>query len=799
MFASKDSLLTRPSGYNIARSVRTRASATAYFNRTFGVAGNRQTWTWSAWVKRGTLSSGYPVLFMGGATQTDTGATSISFAPNDRIYVQGYNTNWIISNASYRDPSAWYHIVVAMDSTQATGTNRLKLYVNGSEVSYSTYNNLSQNTNYGINQAASHTLAYESVAFGNTYFDGYMTEVNFVDGQQLTPSSFGETDSITGVWKPKAYSGTYGTNGFELNFSDNSNNTAATIGKDYSGNGNNWTPNNISVTAGATYDSMVDSPTVGATSSNYAVWNPIDHPTTFVAPTNGNLSQNCNTSSWTLCVPTFAIPDGSGLWQWEFVQTGTANGANAFGVCLTTVQASVTGSPSGRAGCSGVDNTGVTFINGSTSGSITYPTVGNTITCLYDATNRTFQVFDNGVSKGTITGLPAGDTRPFVAASSSNGSPTFVANFGQTAFSYDKNGKALNTYNLPASTITNGAAYMAATTYNGNGGTAQTITNTNGTTSFQPDFVWIKSRNSASFSHRLYDSVRGVGKELYSNATNSESTVAQSLTAFASNGFTLGTDLNNNQSSITYIGWQWKAGGTSASNTNGSITSTVSAGATQGFSVVTYTGTGVNATVGHGLGVAPNMYIVKNRTGTVGYSDWYVYHTTLGAGAYLFLNQTLGTQSSTGVWNNTSPTSTVFSLGAGSGGNFPTANYVAYCFSAVAGYSAFGSFSGNGSADGPFVYTGFRPAFVMAKLSSATGDWNMVDDMRQTYNDASGNPVLRANLSNTEEDVDTMQGQMDILSNGFKLRSNNSSLNANGGTIIYAAFAKSPFKFSNAR
>jgi hypothetical protein len=190
-------------GYQIDQSIRFNTPDSSYMYRTPGVVGNRQTWTWSAWVKRGTVSSGYPILFMGGATQTDTGATSISFSSDDTIYVQGYSTTWIISNASYRDPSAWYHIVVAMDSTQATGTNRLKLYVNGSEASYSTYNNLSQNTNYGINQAALHTFAYESVAFGNTYYDGYMAEINFIDGQALAPTDFGETTTTAcGFLKP---------------------------------------------------------------------------------------------------------------------------------------------------------------------------------------------------------------------------------------------------------------------------------------------------------------------------------------------------------------------------------------------------------------------------------------------------------------------------------------------------------------------------------------------------------------------------------------------------------------------
>jgi len=232
-----------------------------------------------------------------------------------------------------------------------------------------------------------------------------------------------------------------------LPFTNNASTT--TLGYDFSPNGNNWTTNNISLTAGTTYDSMTDVPTLtSATAANYAVMNPLEHPTTFVAPTNGNLTQNCNTGPWTLCVPTINIPNASGLWQWEFVQTGTANGANAFGVCLSTVSASIAGDPTSRAGCSGVSNATGAFINGSTTGSITYPTTGTTVTCLYDATNRTLQVFENGSSRGTITGLPSGDVRPFVAASSSNGSPTFDMNFGQRPFGYEKGGQALNTYNL---------------------------------------------------------------------------------------------------------------------------------------------------------------------------------------------------------------------------------------------------------------------------------------------------------------------------------------------------------------
>ena len=344
--------------------------------------------------------------------------------------------------------------------------------------------------------------------------------------------------------------------------------------------------------------------------------------------------------------------------------------------------------------------------------------------------------------------------------------------------------------------IPDGRTVMAATTFNGITGGTQTITNTVNGVGFQPDFVWMKLRSGVQ-DHFLIDSVRGSSNYVSSNTTAAEVTGATAfLTSFNSNGWSLGSGGYGN--GVTVVGWNWKAGGTAVSNTAGSITSSVSANTTAGFSVVTYTGTGVAATIGHGLGVAPSMMITKNRTS--GAQAWHCYHASLGNSAVIFLNTTAAQSTgSADWWNNTTPTSSVFSVGTGGATNGNTQAIVAYCFAAVAGYSAFGSFTGNGSADGPFVYTGFRPAFVMAKLSSATGDWNMVDDMRQTYNDASGNPVLRANLSSAEEDVDTMQGQMDILSNGFKLRSNNSSLNASGGTIIYAAFAKSPFKYANAR
>jgi hypothetical protein len=550
---------------------------------------------------------------------------------------------------------------------------------------------------------------------------------------------------------------------------------------------------------------MTDVPTVGATSSNYATLNPLavgpyatlaNANTRIIASSSSNSSASYSTIGMT-----------TGKWYFEITNSGSGYDASHFGYALVADQLDAaallqTGFAGYRTSGSTYGTVSSTFASWAAGGEV----IGVAVDCdngaVYFARNNTWINSGDptsGASKtGAITTYTGGSKTLYGGAGAYQNSSQFVdINFGQRPFSYTPptGFVALNTYNLPASTITNGAAYMAATTYTGTGASL-TVANTVGSTSFQPDWVWVKSRSAAT-DHALYDSVRGVQKQIESNSTGAETTETTGLTAFGSTGFTVGALAQMNTSAATYVAWQWKAGTTSASNTNGSITSTVSAGATQGFSVVTYTGTGANATVGHGLGVAPSMVIVKKRAGaTTG--DWAVWHTSLGTNV-IYLNST-GAAGADSTWfQSTIPTSSVFSIGTAAITNQSTSTYVAYCFSAVAGYSAFGSFTGNGSADGPFVYTGFRPAFVMAKLSSATGDWNIVDDMRQTYNDASGNPVLRANLSSAEEDVDTMQGQMDILSNGFKLRSNNSSLNASGGTIIYAAFAENPFKNALAR
>ena len=320
--------------------------------------------------------------------------------------------------------------------------------------------------------------------------------------------------------------------------------------------------------------------------------------------------------------------------------------------------------------------------------------------------------------------------------------------------------------------------------YTGNGST-QSITGVN----FQPDFVWLKERNNVA-SHKLYDIVRGATEVLESDGTYAEGTDVNGLTAFNSDGFSLGSSGSNNGSGDTYASWNWKAGGTAVSNTDGSITSSVSANTDSGFSICTYTGTGVSETIGHGLGAVPNVIIVKGRSGPDAVDGWYIYHSSVGNTKFLELNSTGASTTNSGLWDNTTPTSITFSTTYLSKAS---TNYVAYCFAEKKGFSKFGSYVGNGNADGTFVYTGFKSAFVMVKRTDAVEDWVIYDSKRNTYNLA--NLLLYPNLSTA--DTTAVTGVIDILSNGFKTRGTSPAVNASGGSYIYMAFAENPLVGSN--
>ena len=805
MFASKDIFLKSSGGYQISRSVRLRSSASAYFNRTFTTPTNVLKWSWSGWVKRGQIGVTYAPIFAGG---TSGSAYAALWFNNDNLVLYSYNgatVYQLTTSAVYRDPSAWYHIQIAFDSTQATASNRLAMYVNGVQITAfaaATYPSL----NYSgfMNSAIAHYFGQFTPALGASYFDGYLTEINFIDGQALTPSSFGETNSVTGVWQPKKYGGTYGTNGFYLNFSDNSGVTATTIGKDYSGNGNNWTPSaGISITAGATYDSMLDVPTLyadgGNGRGNYCVLNPLDWVLATNTITDGNLNITTSASNISAALGTIAV--SSGKWYFEFTPT-SVTGLPQIGIVKT---------PVGTISTNGIGQSANAYVylsNGNKGNNNSFTAYGATYTnadvigVALDLDAGTLVFYKNNASQGTAFTSLSGEFFPVIGDAGAASTIAGNINFGQRPFTYTPptGFVALNTQNLPTPTISNGANYMAATIWTGDATTPRTLTNTVNGVSFQPDLVWGKNRSDLNGWNVWFDSIRG-GGQIASNSTDAElssgSNVGGYVSSYNSNGFTVTRGSNVNFTSFNasgngFVAWQWNAGGSTVTNTSGSISAQVRANPTAGFSVVTYTGTGANATVGHGLGVAPAMTIIKRRDAT---QFWIVWQKSLASYTNNLYLQTTDSVQADGNYTAL-PSSTVLSLAAGKSVNVSTATYVAYCFAAVAGYSAFGRYTGNGSADGPFVYLGFRPRYILIKDAANLTDWKIHDTSRSPYNQVVDS--LAANTSGAESVYGSSQG-IDILSNGFKIRQAGAPLNTSGANTIFAAFAENPFKFSNAR
>jgi hypothetical protein len=805
------------SGYKVSNSLRFRSSASAYLSRTESAAAtSNQKLTFSAWVKRGSLTGNLGSIYQAGL---DASCDIIRFTNTDtlQVWFNAANSVALGTSAVFRDPSAWYHIVVAIDTTQATSTNRIIIYVNGV---IQTLTGTQPSLNATFAQFNQNTIINRFGYYNSTYFDGYIAEAYMIDGQALAASSFGTYDT-NGVWQPIKYSGSFGTNGFYLNFGNTTSTT--TLGYDTSGNSNNWTTNNVSLTAGSTYDSMTDSPTVSsATVANYATWNAINNSTTnSYTFSNGNLGATVSAASGGRGITsTSGMTSTSGVKYYAEFTVSAWGGSNNSDVGILNTNTSVmTTSSFAAAGCIGtylsngyaISQAGTVANNGTNlaTGLTTFAN-GDIIQIAYDGTYIYFG--KNGTWLNSA--VPASGTGGYSVAagryafafgvtSNTAQTGTVIGNFGQQPFTYTPptGFVALNTYNLPTPTIANGAQYMAATTYTGNGSTLSINNGTNTTigTTFQPDFAWLKSRSAAT-SNSLSDVLRGIGANSSYPRLISDSTAAEStnggITSFASTGLTLNADAAiTNTNAATYIAWQWKANGTGVSNTNGSITSTVSANTTAGFSVVTYTGTGANATVGHGLGVVPNMIIVKQRNAAT--ADWGVYHSSIGNTGLLKLDTTDAFITLATMWNNTTPTSSVFALGTNITGNGSTTTYVAYCWAAVPGYSAFGSYTGNGSTDGPFVYTGFRPRYVLVKETVTVSNWNQWDSSRNPANLT--NLLLRPNSSGAESVSGSTDIQVDFLANGFKIRGSSGDFNTNGELIIYAAFAENPFNSSRAR
>ena len=785
--------------FKVEKSLRFRGANSAYLSRTNSAApGNNKTYTISLWVKRGSIPASTQTLFYVANSSAADYYGIVAFTSDNTLQFQDYTSatnGYLITSAVFRDPAAWYHIVAAYDSTQATSSNRMKLYVNGVRITaFSTETYPAQNS-VSTNNAANYVCR-----FGNffqsptTYYqyDGYMAETYFIDGQALTSSSFGATDK-DGNWSPIAYTGTYGQNGWYLNFKDAT--STSTIGYDYSGNGNNWSLSGFNVaTANTTYDSVIDVPTDQARSNvraNYATLNSLDPKNGVMS--NGNLTHYMSSNDYASSRSTIGMKGGK--WYWEAKCETTLQSNFYMGIGITA-----DGDYSGynyigsTSGGYSYDGRATKLNNGSSTSYGASYTLNDIIGVALDLDNGTIEYYKNGASQGVAyTGIDT--TRTYYAAHWIY-TTQISYNFGQQPFTYTlpTGFKSLNTFNLPEPTIKQPNKHFNVVTYTGNSGnglgTTQSIT-----VGFAPDMVWIKDRSAAQWNN-ITDSVRGSGKEIFTNATTAEET--NSGVTLGSNGFTANAWDGSNKSGDAIVSWNWKAASSNTTNTDGTVTSQVRANRTAGFSIVTYTGTGSGgARIGHGLGVAPKMMIVKQRGST---TNWAVYHQSLPSAfnvagtQVLNLNTTASNTQNFDVWDSNETEFNRFSVGASTLSNANGGTYVAYCFAEIAGYSAFGKYTGNGSTDGPFVYTGFRPKFIMIKCSTNVYNWVTTDAVRDTYNTAQYG--LYPNLSDAEG---SGYPYMDILSNGFKLKYAGGGTNASGETFIYAAFAEMPFKYARSR
>ena len=789
-------------------------------------ASNRKTHTLSMWIKRCELGANNSLFRANGSG--DTGHIDIWFDANDKLEVAGASTYFRITNRRFRDVGSWYHIVFAFDTTDSTANNRLKIYVNGvQETSFATNNAIGEDADTGINANIVH-----SIGTGYAHFDGYMAEINFIDGTQLTPTSFGETKN--GVWIAKDTSGlTFGTEGYRLQMKQSGVGTASTstIGADTSGNDNHYTSSGIVASDCA----MPDSP-----ENNFCTLN-FNRTGQTSNLKNGALTyKDGNTGGPRSSVGTFGAT--SGKWYFEIrldndlysTMSGFMDVSQYTGSHLATDTARGTG-----------------YLGWDERGYL-YPDQTGSVLSGHDYTTNDVVSFAIDVDAGKAFIRKNADA--FLASADpsdgSNPNHTFTAGQPMTPFigSYrnaeytlncgqdstfrgqetatthtDSNGfgqfhteppsgyLALCTANLPEPTIGPNSDTQSTDHFNtvlytsdniGAGGT-QNVTGVG----FKPDWVWLKNRTSASTSHTLYDSNRGTGKHNSPDANVGEVGANSEygyLGTFGNDGYTLRGGSTNanyvNQSTDAYVSWNWKAnGGTTSTLTDGDIDTVVQANTTAGFSIMTFVSNQQQAQeLAHGLGAVPAWFILKSRDED---NAFYHYHKGISETKTIFWGSgSLGTgaaETSSGAWDNTVPTSTVVTAGIGGMSFDNTHNIVGYAFAEVDGFSKFDKYTGNNNADGPFVYLGFTPALIITKnFSSAGGSWGMYDNKRNSTNDA-GTFMLRAN-KNEADYFHATYTPIDFLSNGFKIRNTGGEDNS-AQSFMYMAFAEAPFKYANAR
>jgi len=761
-----------PPSYSLSNSLMFDSASAQYLSRTPSVAGSLTTWTMSLWYKQSRVGVNEMLWSAGTSGVTYAEYKAVDNKLRIRAGTIEYETTQV-----FRDPSAWQHLVFVWNTTNGTDGNRFRLYVNGQEInSWSSETHAALNEQSEWNKAQIHSIGRYQYN-GTEYFDGYLADVNFVDSGALDPTSFWYTDTTTNQWLPKAYTGTYGTNGFHLDFSSGALTAGSNVGlgKDSSGNGNYWNTNWIT---DPVYNQVIDTPL-----NNFATLNPLWSEALTLWKWN---LKWVGTTDWHEAPSTIWVL--SGKWYWE--QTYVAWSYGYAGIFVWRSDARLW-----SGGWLGQDPLGYSYYSNwykQATASTIYTTYWSgwvnwdVIWVALDLETIPSQIifYRNWVSQWVAFSWFT-NGNPIFPAISTYIWTTLIANFWQwwqsgltnfpSAGGYFKyqppsGFKALSTANLPDPTIKNPKQYFDVLMYTGNSTLNRTVTGLG----FQPDFVWIKNR-TAAIDNVFFDSVRTAWKQLESPTLNAESDQwIYWLTSFNSNWFTLWTNGSVN-SANTYVAWNWK-------KWNG-LTG-------PGFDIVSYTGNGSNQNINHSLWKAPSMMIVKNRDSI---TNWAVYFYELWNNKALKLN-TADSFVSADWWNYTFPSSTNFTVWASQ--SDPDKKHIAYLWSEVPGFSKFWSYTGNGSSDGPFVYTGFRPRYVMIKRSDSTGDWIVQDTARATNNPSDTNlyPSLSA--------IETIGGgyPIDITANGFKIRNSATYMNAaSPATYIYAAFAEAPFKYANAR
>ena len=885
----------------ITKSLRFNDGDSPELSKTLGSPTNNKIYTFSMWLKRGVINSVNPTFIGHYDGSGSNPFVVVQFKSDGTLRIEAYDNDTtsvmaLVTNQVFRDPSSWYHVVLAFDTTQGTSSNRVKAYVNGNQItSFSTETYPSQNKVLAFNKQS--TEAYYGIYKygGANCYDGYMAEIHFIDGTAKAPTDFGETDSTTNNWIPKRYTGSYGNNGHYLDFADSSN-----LGDDESGNTNDFTVTNL-----AAIDQTTDTP-----QNNFATMNPL-------GTNDGSTHSEGNTK---LVTPDSAGISGaniamtSGKWYAEFICTAKSSVNMNVGIVRADTFDGDNQMDEGNNVGYMYQNNGNIFHGSADESYGASWAVDDIIGIAFDADTLNVQFYKNGTGQGNYTRIASensgGDWIMCVGEGQGGATATFVCNFGNPSFAIsssnaDANGHgnfeyavpsgylALCTDNLPEASIKDSSAHFNTVLWTGNGGT-NAITGVG----FKPDWVWGKDRTGTD-NHHLFDTTRGTNQRLISNSTAAENTESNCLDSFDSDGFTLGSNTGLNNNGDTHVAWNWKAGGSAPTNTytvkvvsdggnkyrfddygtsaitlelqeggtftfdqsdssnsghplrfytasdksggeyttgvtttgtpgsagaktvitvaasaptlyyqcsshagmggqantrslhgftniKGSIQSVVSPNTTAGFSIVTYSGNATQgATVGHGLGKAPAMIFVKGRDQVTNWNSW---HKSFSDNQFITLDRTNAVSSDANTFPDASDmTSSTFEIGSASWVNGNNNTFVAYCFAEIEGYSKMETYTGNGNADGPFVYTGFKPAWVMIKGTSSSREWFLFDNKRDTFN------VVNKYVKAESTDAEASSTFGDFCSNGFKVRSDGASYNTNGQTFIYMAFAESPF------